>query len=530
VKIRARIVVMRSILLLASTLILALAILSSPTEVFLNYIIKPSITIGTTSELNQVLPYVEPKPCNIEEKQIVAKANGGSKYLRLIALDVYTGRGWTISEITLEEYPETSIIAYRTGIFEEFEVILTLNPNKLPRLGELYIIPYPQPLIVPEGISYVKSPHPVLYEPSGILFGSLNATKRIIYGIIPAHDIYPMGKTFIASKATLKDLVKITNKTIIGTNKELTLSVTPRVYNMSKEIYAQFENRTLGELLLYIRNFLIKNTNYSKEDIETPPGKDLVDYFLFEKKKGTCIHYASAAAIILRLMGLRTRVVIGYLGEVLANGTIIYREPGHMWVEILIPYVGWVPYEPSPEVAATTRSFRRTLRSALENIALVEGNFASKRLRSGKRIKLEKLEFGNETYTELSFEEKTLSSLEINIWDLVPYILLGFIVLAYSTSDARVVFSELLRLYKEERTLGLKFKKILKNLSKKYSLTVNDYETPREVIEKICRHVINLELKKALLSTLEAYEHLSYGKGSVKEFYNRLRKLYKHKW
>jgi len=201
-----------------------------------------------------------------------------------------------------------------------------------------------------------------------------------------------------------------------------------------------------------------------------------------------------------------------------------------MWVEVLIPYVGWVPYEPSPEIATATESFRRTLRSALENIALVEGNFTSKHLRSGRRIKLEKLEFENETYTELSFEEKTLSSFEINIWDLVPYILLGFIVLAYSTSDVKVVFGELLRLYREERTLGLKFKKFLKNLGRKYGLTVNEYETPREVIEKICTHINDLELKKALLFTLEAYERLSYGKGSVREFYSKLRRLYKYKW
>jgi len=530
VKIRARIVVMRSILLLASILILALAILSSPTEVFLNYIIKPSITIGTTSELHQVLPYVEPKSYNIEEKHIVAKANGGSKYLRLIALDVYTGRGWTISEITLEEYPETTIIAYKTSIFEEFEVILTLNPDRLPRLGELYIIPYPQPLIVPEGVLYIKSSHPVLYEPSGMLFGSINVTRKIIYGIIPAHDIYPRSKTFMASKATLKELVKITNRTIIGTNKELTLSVSPRVYNMSKEIYAQFENRTLGELLLYIRNFLVKNTKYSKEDVETPLGEDLVDYFLFKRRKGTCIHYASAAAILLRLMGLRTRVVIGYLGEVSDNGTIIYKEPGHMWVEILVPYVGWIPYEPSPEIATATESFRRTLRSALENIAIVEGTFSLKYLKRGRRIKLEKLAFENETYAELSFGEKTLPSLSISIWDLIPYIMLGFIMLAYSTSDVRVLFGEILRFYREEKTISFKFKKILKNLCRKYGLTVSDYETPREIIGKVCKRIDNLELENTLLSILRAYEEFSYGKGSAKEFYSKLRELYRHKW
>ncbi len=518
---------MRSMLLLASILILALAILSSPTEIFLNYIIKTSVVAGKASEQYQILPYIEPRSYNITEKHVVAKANGGSIYLRLIALDVYTGRGWTISEVTLVEYPETTIIAYKAGILKEVEVVLTLNPNRLPRLGKLYIIPYPQPLVVPEGILYIKSYHPVLYEPSGILFGSMDVTREIIYGIIPAFDIYPRDKAFIASTATLRDLVKATNRTNTRVNRELTLSVTSRIYNMSRKIYARFENKTLNELLLYIKNFLKENTKYSREDIELPLGKDLVDYFLFERKKGTCIHYASTAAILLRLMGLRTRVVVGYLGETLANGTIVYREPGHMWVEILIPYVGWIPYDPSPEIATTAESFRRTLRSALVNIAVVEEEFASKHLENGRRIKLKRLEFKNETYAEPSFREKEASSLRINIWDSLPYIMLGFMVLVYSISDIKVVFGRLFRLYRKEE-VSFKFKKILKNLSMKYGLTINDYETPREVIRKICKHIGDSVLRKALLSTLEAYEQLSYGKGSSKEFYDRLRKLYKH--
>lgn len=518
---------MRSALLFISILILTTVILSTPNEIIINYALKPGTRVTIPSEQYQMLPYVEPKQAEYEENNIVATATGGSRYLRLIALDVYTGKGWTISEISLEKYVKTTIIAYKKESFENFEVVLKLNIDKIPKLGELYIIPYPQPMIVPEGVLYIKAPYDIFYEPSGMFFASLNLTRELIFGLIPS-DVYPKGM-LIVSKLKVKEIIMLTNETQSNWVKEHTLSISPKVRDLSKKIYSLFENRTLAELLSYIDSYLKANTEYSKEDVETPPGKDLVEYFLFEKRKGTCVHYASAAAIILRLIGFKTRVVVGYLGEVLENGTIVYKEPGHMWMEILIPGVGWVPYDPSPGIPTVSETFRRTLRTALENIAIVEGNFSIIRTKRGMRVKFKKLEFENETYQLPSPKEELLTTVSMEIWDIIPYLIIGYIIFTYSTSDIKPVIKDIFKAYRRTSSVSDKFKKILKRIGRRQGLFISDYETPREAVEKVIARISDLNIKNILREVLKAYEDFSYGKGSIKEFYKKLKKLAKQR-
>jgi hypothetical protein len=56
----------------------------------------------------------------------------------------------------------------------------------------------------------------------------------------------------------------------------------------------------------------------------------------FETKKGFCSHYASATAIILRIKGIPTRLVSGFMGgsyNRFANYYLITQNDAHVWVE-----------------------------------------------------------------------------------------------------------------------------------------------------------------------------------------------------
>lgn len=59
--------------------------------------------------------------------------------------------------------------------------------------------------------------------------------------------------------------------------------------------------------------YLQKNYQYTRTPGETPKGKDPISYFLLENKKGYCVHFASAAAILLQDMGVPCRYVEGYV-------------------------------------------------------------------------------------------------------------------------------------------------------------------------------------------------------------------------
>jgi len=87
-----------------------------------------------------------------------------------------------------------------------------------------------------------------------------------------------------------------------------------------------------------------------------PPrlGRDTVDQFLFETRRGFCEHYASAFTVLMRAAGIPARVVTGYQGgEENPNGgyMIVRQSDAHAWSEIWLRGKGWVRYDPTAAVA-----------------------------------------------------------------------------------------------------------------------------------------------------------------------------------
>jgi hypothetical protein len=99
---------------------------------------------------------------------------------------------------------------------------------------------------------------------------------------------------------------------------------------------------TYTEFVEQIKNYMHADTTYSLNLASLPRGKDIAEYFLYEQKKGFCVHYATAGALLLRAAGIPARYVSGYL--VLptdfrenADGTfsaMVKRKRAHAWVEV----------------------------------------------------------------------------------------------------------------------------------------------------------------------------------------------------
>lgn len=81
----------------------------------------------------------------------------------------------------------------------------------------------------------------------------------------------------------------------------------------------------------------------------TTEGADFVEDFLFHRKKGFCVHFASAAALIYRMCGYPSRYVEGYI---IHPSKFIERDDGtyqavigdygaHAWCETFDDYKGW---------------------------------------------------------------------------------------------------------------------------------------------------------------------------------------------
>ncbi len=82
-------------------------------------------------------------------------------------------------------------------------------------------------------------------------------------------------------------------------------------------------------------------------------GRDPVDEFLFDSRRGFCEHYAGAFAILLRAAGIPARVVTGYQGgEMNPDGDymIVRQSDAHAWAEALLDGQ-WQRFDPTAAVA-----------------------------------------------------------------------------------------------------------------------------------------------------------------------------------
>jgi hypothetical protein len=92
---------------------------------------------------------------------------------------------------------------------------------------------------------------------------------------------------------------------------------------------------------------------YDTEVGAPPIGQDPLSYFLFDSRRGYCVHFASAMAVLARAAGLPARVAGGYVTGTLVNGAYqVTGKDAHTWPEIFFAGTGWVPFEPTPGFTA----------------------------------------------------------------------------------------------------------------------------------------------------------------------------------
>jgi len=99
------------------------------------------------------------------------------------------------------------------------------------------------------------------------------------------------------------------------------------------------------------------NYTYTTTITTPPPGVDRVEWFLFQGKQGYCEYYASSMIIMLRHLGIPSRLAGGYAPGTLdpVTGKYVVKESSaHAWPEVYFPQYGWINFEPTPSQAVIT--------------------------------------------------------------------------------------------------------------------------------------------------------------------------------
>ncbi len=79
--------------------------------------------------------------------------------------------------------------------------------------------------------------------------------------------------------------------------------------------------------------------------------KDPIANFLFERKQGHCEYFASSMAVMLRTLGIPSRVVNGFRSDEfndLTGNYVVRAKDAHSWVEAYFPGYGWQTFDPTP--------------------------------------------------------------------------------------------------------------------------------------------------------------------------------------
>ncbi len=105
------------------------------------------------------------------------------------------------------------------------------------------------------------------------------------------------------------------------------------------------------EIAKRIESQLMKNYDYTLDLSESDPGRDGVEDFLFHLQKGHCEYFASAMAVMCNLLGVTSRVAVGFVLDEYDPDTdefIVRDRDAHAWCEVFTPQTDWTLFDPTP--------------------------------------------------------------------------------------------------------------------------------------------------------------------------------------
>ncbi|GAB4209484.1 MAG: transglutaminaseTgpA domain-containing protein [Roseiflexaceae bacterium] len=281
-------------------------------------------------------------------------------YWRAIARDRYTGGGWetTVGERARSALRTTTAEQARTPIetgvnlpqfassesnlvTQTFELALERNDNLVMYGGQLARPGLP--VLVQNGFLTGSSGQPLPnFEETAAVFAQTPLQAQQSYTVtsyIGAADLQSLRAAGTDYPAWVRDHYL-----------QLPDTITERTRAKAREIVQQAGAATPYDQADAIQNYLRRFT-YDETRPAPPRDREWVDYFMFDAQKGYCDDFATAMVVMLRSLGVPSRIAQGYAGGTLdpQTGLYVVRETvAHTWPEVYFPGLGWQRFEPTP--------------------------------------------------------------------------------------------------------------------------------------------------------------------------------------
>jgi len=131
--------------------------------------------------------------------------------------------------------------------------------------------------------------------------------------------------------------------------KDIYLALPPNTNPKTRILVEGWKKRGLSEReLIYRSSEFLQQFTYS---LKSPPlGRNQVDDFIFETKIGYCQHFSSSFAVMMRMAGIPSRIVMGYTGgelNTIGNYWRLSQSNAHAWNEVYLDGE-WIKVDPTP--------------------------------------------------------------------------------------------------------------------------------------------------------------------------------------
>lgn len=246
-----------------------------------------------------------------EKVMEVTSSRDGVLYLREQSYDTYTGKSWSITEVSTGKdtgWPDTGVsIAGRVEI------------HTLSDLPRRYVPYYPGATLYS-----VHFTNGSVSNPDRIRNYTLAMLRHSTYQNVP----YAVNDGYLYLPEDTRALAQT------------------HLAAMELDANDAAATRAAEQIKEYVRNA----ARYDLDTGKMPSGEnDFAMWFLNESDTGYCVHFASAAAVLLRAAGIPARYVTGYIVNARENElTVVTADKSHAWVEYLDPAKGWTILDATP--------------------------------------------------------------------------------------------------------------------------------------------------------------------------------------
>ena len=258
---------------------------------------------------------------------------------RGMALDAFDGRAWTVSRSTLR-------LTLRRHLPVPYAVQRYYGGPVLTQ--EIYLEPIGSEMIfaAPRVLRlHVRSDFLMVDDLGNI--GVPAPSARLGYTVESEPEVSDPRQADVAETRGLPDPRWLARYTQLP-------QVAPRVVGLAREITAGSADRY--EAAQRLTAWLAGNLRYTRvlqRTTDLPP----VEEFLFVQRAGNCEYFAAALAVMLRSLGIPSRVVNGFQrGEWNPYGDyfMVRLRDAHSWVEVFVDGAGWISLDPSPRIGVET--------------------------------------------------------------------------------------------------------------------------------------------------------------------------------